>query len=473
MKTIRGKLFLIFILFMVSLIGIGILLNSVFLESYYIYKNKNTFVSLTEKINNEYVKGKGDIAEYLNAIQNVDNITTTIIDEKFNIKYVSTKENKGENQKRISKEIEKNILENENKLSKRFIYYIDENSDEQKTKLIFISRMSNGEIIILRKPVKIIRESVSIANQFYILAGIAAAIIGSIFIAIFSKKMTRPIIEMSNVAENISELKFDKRVNITSQDEIAKLGESINNISEKLCVSITELKKDVERRKQLVRNITHELKTPIGIIKGYAEGIKYGVAEDRDKLEKYCNVLVEECDRMDKLILELLNHSMMEVGMVKLNKTTFDIFEFISPIVERFNLAFNEKGIAFDFECIKNYIIYADKDMIEKAVNNFIINAIDFVDEKNYIKLAVEKSENGIRINIFNTGKHILENDIEKIWDVYYKGDKARTRKYGGHGLGLAIVKLVAQLHGGNVKVENIKDGVEFSFEIPKDKNNK
>lgn len=473
MKTIRGKLFVIFTIFMISLIGIGILLNSIFLESYYIYKNKNILILLSEKINNEFSKGKDDITEYLNTIQNVDNITTTIIDGKFNIKYISSKENKDENQKRIPKEIEQNILENENKLSKRFLYYVDEKADEQKTKLVFISRMSNGEIIILRKPIKIIRESVSIANQFYILAGLAAAIIGSVFIVIFSKKMTRPIIEMSNAAENISELKFDKRVNITSQDEVGKLGESINNISEKLCVSINELKKDVERRKQLVRNITHELKTPIGIIKGYAEGIKYGVADDKDKLEKYCNVLVEECDRMDKLILELLNHSMMEVGMIKLNKTKFDIFEFVSHIVERFNLAFNEKGIIFDFQCIKNHVIYADKDMLEKAVNNFITNAIDFVDEKNYIKLVVEKSEEGIRIRVFNSGNHIMENEIEKIWDVYYKGDKARTRKYGGHGLGLAIVKLIVQLHGGNAKVENINDGVEFSFEIPEDKNKK
>lgn len=469
MKTIRGKLFLIFTIFMVALIGLGILLNSIFLESYYIYKNKNTFTMLSEKISDEYTKGKEDITDYINTIQNIDNITTIIADKKFNIKYASSKDNKDENQKRVPKEIEQSILENENKLSKRFIYYVDEKADEQKTRLIFVSKMSNGDIIILRKPIKIIRESVSIANQFYILAGIVAAIIGSIFIIIFSKKMTKPIIEMSNVAENISELKFDKRVNIDSQDEIGKLGESINEISEKLCVSIDELKKDVERRKQLVRNISHELKTPIGIIKGYAEGIKYGVADDKEKLEKYCKVLVEECDRMDKLILELLNHSMMEVGMVELNKTKFDIFEFISQIVERFKPTFNDKEITFDLQCANDYLISADKDMLEKAVNNFITNAIDYVDGKNYIKLEVKKIQNGMRISVFNTGSHISEKDIEKIWDVYYKADRARTRKYGGHGLGLAIVKLVAQLHGGIAKVENVKDGVKFSFEIPED----
>ena len=217
--------------------------------------------------------------------------------------------------------------------------------------------MSTGEFIILRKPVKGIRENVSIANQFYIFAGLIVIFVGGIVILIFSKKITKPIIEMSNVAENISNLEFDKLVHIESQDEIGKLGESINKISEKLSTSINGLKQDVERRKQLVSNMSHELKTPIGIIKGYAEGLKYGVVDDKEKMAKYCSVLVEECDRMDNLVRELLNHSKMEAGMVEMNITSFDSGEFISKILERFNPTFVEKGITFDFKCVNNYVI--------------------------------------------------------------------------------------------------------------------
>src|SRR5471030_414006 len=224
--------------------------------------------------------------------------------------------------------------------------------------------MNNGELIILRKPVKSIRESVSIANQFYIFAGTIMLLLGGIFILIFSKKITKPIIEMSKVAENISNLEFDKRVNIDSQDEICKLGKSINKISEKLSTSINDLHQDVERRKQLVSNMSNELKTPIGIIKGYAEGLKYGVVDDREKMAKYCSVLVEECDRMDNLVRELLNHSKMEAGMVELNITSFDSGEFISKIVERFKPTFIDKGITFDFKCVNNYVISADRDML-------------------------------------------------------------------------------------------------------------
>jgi len=467
MKTIKTKIFIIFTIFMFFVVLSGIILNSIFLEEYYIYKNKSVFISISEKISNEYINDKENSYEYINNLVSIENISTAIVDQNLNIEYNSERIKKETNDKRLSKEIRQAILDNEKKISNRFLYYTEEKNNAQTNKLVFISKMNNGEIIILKKPFKSIGQSVSIANQFYLISGFIVIFIGGVFVLIFSKKITKPIIEMSNAAEDISNLKFEKRVNIQSQDEIGKLGESINKISEKLCISINELKDDVERRKQLVRNMSHELKTPIGIIKGYAEGLKYGVVNDQEKMQKYCSVLVEECDRMDNLVRELLNHSMMEVGMVELNKTHFYICGFISNIIERFKPILSEKGITLDFKCEKDYEISADKDMLEKAINNFITNAIDHVEGEKFIQLTTQKKEDILRISVFNTGSHIENEDFEKIWDVYYKVDKARSRKYGGHGLGLAIVRLIVKLHGGTTKVENIDNGVMFSFEIP------
>lgn len=473
MRTIKAKLITIFMLIMISLVLSGIVLNSIGLKSYYIYKNKSIFISLSEKIDKEYTDNKESSFEFITNIENLENINTTITDKNFNIEYnsVLTKRVSDQQQQRLPKEIEQIILDNKKKLLKNFIYYIDEKNDDEKSKLVFVSQMSNGKLIILKKPIKSISQSVSIANQFYMISGAIVICIGSICVLIFSKKMTKPIVEMSDIAENISNLNFEKRIEVQSKDEIGKLGESINKISEKLSANIEELKNDVERRKQLVRNMSHELKTPIGIIKGYAEGLKYGVADNEEKMEKYCNVLVEECDRMDKLILELLNHSMIEAGMVKLNITSFNLYELINDIIERFKAAMNEKGVTFDLKCENNFVISADRDMLEKVINNFITNAIDYVEGRNLIELNVEEKNNEIRISVFNTGTNIPIEAIDKIWDVYYKVDKARSRKYGGHGLGLSIVKSIIKLHGGSTKVENVKDGVEFSFEIPQ-KNN-
>jgi signal transduction histidine kinase len=336
MKTIKAKLITIFMLIMISLVLSGIALNSIGLKSYYIYKNKNIFISLSEKIDKEYSNNKESSFEYITNIENLENINTTITDNNFNIEYNSVSTKKVSDQQRLPKEIEQNILDNKKKLLKSFIYYIDEKNDDANSKLVFISQMSNGKLIILRKPIRSISQSVSIANQFYMISGVIVICVGGICILIFSKKISKPIVEMSEIAENISNLDFEKRVKVQSQDEIGKLAESINKISEKLSDNIEELKNDVERRKQLVRNMSHELKTPIGIIKGYAEGLKYGVADNEEKMQKYCNVLVEECDRMDKLILELLNHSMIETGMVKLNITSFNLYELINDIIERF-----------------------------------------------------------------------------------------------------------------------------------------
>jgi signal transduction histidine kinase len=347
------------------------------------------------------------------------------------------------------------------------LYYIDEKDNAQRTRLIFVSKINDEDFIILIKSVKSIHESVLIANEFYILAGSIIISIGAIIILVFSNKITKPIVEMSNVAENISNLEFGKVVNVHSEDEIGKLGNSINKISDKLCVSINELKQDVERKKELIRNMSHELKTPIGIIKGYAEGLKYGVASDKDKVEKYCTILAEECDRMDKLVKELLNYSMMEGGMVKLTITTFDVYEFVCSIVERFNPIFDEKKITFNLNCINNYNISADRDLLEKALNNFITNAINHIGGRKNISVIGEKKENKIKISVFNTGDNISIEELNKIWDVCYKVDKARSRKYGGHGIGLSIVRLIVQLHGGISMVENTEDGVVFSLEIP------
>lgn len=467
MKTIKNKLFFIFMILMVSLVLGGILLNSIFLESYYIYKNKGTLVSVSEKIKEEYINNKEDGYEYADMLESADGINTIIVDKNFNVEYNSLVPKSNEEQKRLAKEIRQTISENQKQLLKKYLYYIDEKENAQRTRLIFVSKINDKEFIILLKSVKSIHESVSIANEFFIFAGCIVIFIGAIVILIFSNKMTKPIIKMSEVAESISNLEFDKVVDINSTDEMGKLGNSINKISEKLCISINELKQDVERKKELIRNMSHELKTPIGIIKGYAEGLKYGVANDKDKIDKYCSILVDECDRMDKLVKELLDYSMMEGGMIKLNISTFNIYEFMCKVMERFTPIFEEKNIMFNLSCIKECKISADSDMLEKAINNFITNAIDHIGDKNVINISVEKKEDKLTISVFNTGDNIPEEELNKIWDVCYKIDKARSRKYGGHGIGLSLVRLIAQLHGGIAKVENVDDGVRFSLEIP------
>mgnify|MGYP000882752064 FL=1 len=466
MKTIRTKLFAMFSVFMVSFVLSGIILNILFLEKYYIYKNRGIFLKINSKIIDVYINDRNNLDEFLKNTDRAEAINIAICDSALRIKYTSLPQ-KGETGRPIPSEIERLINKNKNTLKKSYVYSVVERPDHSEREIVFLSQMEGKEIIILKKSMKGIKESVAIANQFYILAGLLIILSGGIFIFIFSLRITGPVIEMSNVAEGISNLDFNRRVIFDSQDELGSLGRSINKMSEKLSVTMNALKEDIEQRKELVRNMSHELKTPIGVIKGYAEGLKYGVAEDKEKIKKYCNVISEECDRMDKMVQELLNFSLMESGMFQLKISRFDTGEFIKNITGKFTPLFTEKGISIDLNYEKDLLISADRELMEKAVNNYITNAINHIEGKKQVRVCAEKNGTGVKISVFNTGKHIPEEDLSHIWDVFYKVDKARTRQYGGHGLGLSIVKLIAELHGGITGVENVNEGVIFFIEIP------
>jgi two-component system, OmpR family, sensor histidine kinase VanS len=467
MKTIRIKLSMIFAVFMISLIFCGILLNVLFLERYHIYKNRDSFISVNKKISEEYVNNRKNIATFISVIDRFEGISCIITDKNQRVIYNSFPHKFDPDTTRIPAEVEQLVRENSTKLLKTYVYSAIEKPKDQVAKLVFISRLDSGELVILRKPLKGISESASIANQFYLFAGLLLILFGGIFIFVFSKTITKPVIEMSSVAEGISNLDFNKRVIYNSQDEIGSLGKSINKISEKLSGSVNALRQDVERRKQLVRNMSHELKTPIGVIKGYAEGLKYGVAEDLEKTQRYCTVIAEECNRMDSMVRELLNLSMLESGMFQLNISEFNIRELIEKINARFETVLAGKGIKLDLSYQKNVVVRADHELLERAVNNYITNAINHAEGSKLIKVTGEKKGKAVRISVFNTGKHIPVGEIENIWDVFNKVDKARTRQYGGHGLGLSIVRQIAELHGGTTGVMNVSDGVLFYIEIP------
>ncbi|MEI6530739.1 MAG: HAMP domain-containing sensor histidine kinase [bacterium] len=368
---------------------------------------------------------------------------------------------------RLPSEIEQLVAQNESKLARTYVYSIIEKPNEQTPHLAFLLRMTGGELMILRKPLKGISESVSITNQFYVFAGLLIIFIGGLFTFVFSKKITRPIIEMSNVAEGISNLDFDKRVIHDSRDEIGNLGKSINKMSEKLRAGMNALQQDIQRRKQLVRNISHELKTPIGVIKGYAEGLRFGVADDKKMTKKYCLVIAEECNRMDNLVRELLSLSMLESGIVQLSTTHFNIGILIQQRAERLEMAIAEKGITLDLDLPTGLSLFADHELLERVIDNLITNAIHHAEGAKRIKVTAVGKGNGVLISVFNTGIPIPEEDLEGIWDVFYKVDKARSREYGGHGLGLSIVRSIAELHGGSAGVANVEGGVTFFIEIP------
>lgn len=242
-------------------------------------------------------------------------------------------------------------------------------------------------------------------------------------------------------------------------------------MSDRLKVSIEGLKNDIEFQKTLSRNMFHELKTPIGVIKGYAEGLAFGVADNPEMREKYVGIIVNECDRMDSLIIEMLELSKLEAKDYSLEDIVeFEIGELIASVKKRYAHILSEGKIKFLSEYSGKIYIQGNYQLLERALNNLVANAIKYNDENKYIRLSAAENTESVQIVIYNTCKGIPQNEIGKIFDPFYKVDKARTRERGGYGLGLSIVKSIIQLHHGSISAENKKGGVEFIIKIPKNK---
>ncbi len=338
----------------------------------------------------------------------------------------------------------------------------------------------NFKIVLLRTNFESIEESVAIANKFLAYIGIAAVLLGSFAMLIISKKFTKPILELSGIAKKMSDLDFEVKYNVKSKDEIGELGNSINTLSDKLENTIQELKQannelvnDIQKkteidemRKEFLSNVSHELKTPISLIQGYAEGLKENINEDAESRDFYCEVIMDEADKMNKMVKKLLSLNELEFGNNQVNFERFDIVTLIRSVLSSTEILFRQKEVTLHFEQTGPVYVWADEYLIEQVVTNYISNALNHVDGQKIIEIKLIPREDTVRVAVLNTGETIPEEDIDKIWIKFYKVDKARTREYGGSGIGLSIVKAIMNSHNRQCGVINRTVGVEFWFEL-------
>ena len=218
-----------------------------------------------------------------------------------------------------------------------------------------------------------------------------------------------------------------------------------------------------ENRKRMVSNITHELKTPLAVIHSYAEGLKEGIAVD--KQEHYLDVILEEAQRMDGMVLEMLDLSRLEAGKVRLESDCFDLLELTKRVVEKMNLLIEEKELKVEYVWDQVTEITADEGRITQAVINLVSNAIKYSPRGGMVYVGVTRAKDQTMFSIENQSEPLSEEALEKVWDSFYRADASRTEK--GTGLGLSITKAIIELHGGTCHVSNTKTGVEFKFYLP------
>ncbi len=342
--------------------------------------------------------------------------------------------------------------------------------------------VGSGNLVLVRSTMESIRDNVIISNTFMAYVGIIAIVVGSIFILYISKKVTDPIKRLYLISDQMKKLNFEaKYENLESySNEIDVLGQNMNELSETLESTIKELKKanialkhDIaqkeeidEMRKEFLSNVSHELKTPIALIQGYAEGLKEGISDDEESRNFYCEVIMDEASKMNIMVKKLLTLNQLEFGNDSANMDRFDIVDMIRNYIKSAELLAKQKDVTIKFDDYEPIFVWGDEFKIEEVLQNFYSNALNHIDGDKIIEIKLTQEDNHVRVSVFNTGKPIPEESLDHIWEKFYKVDKARTREYGGSGVGLSIVKAIMEGMHQAYGVKNYDNGVEFYFEL-------
>ena len=487
-SSVKVKLFFTLSLTILVIIVFLIMVNNFLLGNFYLYSKEQTLKSVYELINDYYI----DPAQYVN-------IETEL--EKMSVKNnfdILIKDNNGINVYTTNKgftsvigTINDIIKEFNNgkeiETNDKFSIRKQNDSKNQMSYIMLSGRLDNGYYLYIRIPISSIQDSVKISNNFLLLMAGITILIASIMVSIVSRKFTEPILELNNIAKRMSNLDFSKKYEVkNTKDENDELGKSINIMSEKLEKTIkqlrsynVELERDIEEkskidemRKSFISDVSHELKTPIALIQGYSEGLLENVNTDEESRKFYAEVILDESNKMDKLVKQLLELMKLEYGKREFNDKEFDIVEVENEVIRKSKVMIEEKEAEVIFENQNSINVFADDFYIEQVLTNYLTNAIKNVmineDNKKIIKIKNEilQGKNKVRISVFNTGKNIREEDLNRIWNRFYKVDESRNRDDGGTGIGLSFVKAVMSNYGNNYGVINKDDGVEFYFDL-------
>lgn len=334
----------------------------------------------------------------------------------------------------------------------------------------FIGKFDNGYYMTCQIPFSYVHENMQYTIMFIVYAGIIALCLCFFISYYLAKKISDPIVEIDKVTAKMADLDFSEKCTYNSDDELGHLSGNVNFLSEELERNITSLQQEIENerkidemRKNLIINVSHELKTPIFLIQSYAEGLKANIADSQQDRDYYCDVITDESLRMDKMVKELLSLAKLEAGKQQLHLSPFSMQEMVDKLLKSTKISLESKQI-----CVQVHLhpdtVYGDKDMLEQAVRNLLINAIDFTQNHGIIKLYSTVEDGKYLLHVYNSGSHIPEEELEKLWQNFYRVDKSRNRAYGGTGIGLSIVKAVMDSHKNGYGVVNKDDGVEFTI---------
>ena len=488
-RSIKRQIATTFIGLVIAIMLISTLINSQFLGRYYISYKQSTLIDVYENMQ-QAVKHNGssyeNMAEELSEVVEVGNIAFVIMSGNGQHLITSTSNDRQTEEMRSQlMGYLLNINQGKGELLKEKENYQIRSAEDVINGDEYIEMwgyLTDGSAFILRTPLESIRESVALSNRFLMYIMLAMALIGCVFVWYFSKRIANPILELASISKRMADLDFQAKYTSGGKNEIGVLGENFNIMSEKLEQTVSELKsanyelqKDIEKKEKMetmrtefIGNVSHELKTPIALIQGYAEGLKEGISDDPESRAFYCDVIMDEAAKMNKMVQNLLTLNQLELGQEEVSFQRFNIMDLIQGVVQSCEILIQQKEADVRLDASEPVYVWSDEWKVEQVFRNYFSNALNHLENEKVIdiRVSVNDEKGTARISVFNTGKQIPKEDIDQIWNKFYKVDKAHTREYGGNGIGLSIVKAIMESFRKEYGVINYNNGVAFWFEL-------
>ncbi len=482
--SIKSQMIAIFVGLVGCVLLTLLIINMKFLEPYYISNKKTEFVKVYNSLRDAMENGtieQQEKAEELWHMAEKNNMSYLIVDEASSRMFTNVHD-----MDMLQKQLAGYLLNQAQKHSrvlestKEYQLSRSRNPWNKEEYIEMWGEFEDGCVFLIRSPIESIRESAALSNRFLVIIGCFMSVICIVLIWYFSKRLTDPILELAALSERMANLDFEAKYTSGGNNEIGDLGANFNRMSEKLENTISELKsannslmKDIEQKERMEQmrndflgNVSHELKTPIALIQGYAEGLKEGVGGDEESREFYCDVIMDEASKMNQMVKNLLALNQLEFGGEEIEFERFDLTAVVAGVLQSMEILAQQENVRVIFRQQEPIYVWADEFKAEQVIRNYVSNAFHHVGHENVIEVKIMLQGEKARITVFNTGMPIPEEDIAHIWDKFYKVDKAHTREYGGNGIGLSIVKAIMESFHQKYGVNNYDNGVEFWFEL-------
>lgn len=486
--SIKFKFFAAICAIAVAFVGILTILNLTLYDDYYLWQRERSLRDTYEDLSRAAEQDADALLDQVIASEDTEGVRLTIVGSDGTVSYdsilreqmtgmSSPEESLFYGLSIAESAIQSADAERMDKQGLDFVNIYDKRRSEEF--LCLVGKMQGG-YLVARIPFTYVEQN-SAFNMFFLIISGGLTLLICIGLSFFvARHFTRPLIAIGNVANAMADLDFSKKYDGPVRDEIGRLGQSINRLSEHLEETIAELRRsnwqlgqeirEKEKvdalRQEFIINVSHELKTPIALIQGYAEGLKEGIAESPEDRDYYCETISDEAVHMNNLVMQLLNLSKLELGRETPNLSQVNLDELIGAAVEKTAVLAAARGLRITCEP-GGLQVCSDYSMLSQVVDNYLTNAIRYTPEGGAVRITTALDQAGATITVFNEGEGVADDELPRLWDKFYRTDKARSRALGGSGVGLSIVKAMAEVLGGACGARNVEGGIAFWFTVP------